>query len=91
MSEGKGIPGCQKGKGYPDVRRERNVRSYELNLMRERLESAWAWTKARIVVSIIVAGTSMFVGFRYGGWMTSERHVPANSNTLPIGLFLAGD
>jgi hypothetical protein len=39
--------------------------------MRERLEGAWVWTKARIVVSIIVAGATMFVGFRYGGWMTS--------------------
>jgi hypothetical protein len=39
--------------------------------MRERLENAWAWTKARIVVSIIIAGATMFVGFRYGGWMTS--------------------
>jgi hypothetical protein len=38
--------------------------------MRQRLESAWAWTKARIVSSIIVAAATMFVGFHYGGWMT---------------------
>jgi hypothetical protein len=39
--------------------------------MQQRLESAWSWTKARIVVSIIVAAATMFIGFRYGGWMTS--------------------
>ena len=39
-------------------------------LMQQRLESAWSWTKARIVVSIIVAAATMFIGFRYGGWMT---------------------
>jgi hypothetical protein len=39
--------------------------------MRERLESAWAWTKARIVVSLIVAAATIFVGFHYIGWMTS--------------------
>jgi hypothetical protein len=39
-------------------------------LMQQRLESAWTWTKARIVVSLIVAAATMFIGFRYGGWMT---------------------
>jgi hypothetical protein len=38
--------------------------------MRQRLESAWAWTKARIVISLIVAALTMVVGFRYSGWMT---------------------
>src|SRR5690349_23811857 len=38
--------------------------------MKQRLESAWAWTKARIVSSLIVAAATMFVGFHYGGWMT---------------------
>ena len=38
--------------------------------MRQRLEGAWAWTKARIVSSLIVAAATMFVGFHYGGWMT---------------------
>ena len=38
--------------------------------MRQRLENAWAWTKARIASSIIVAALTMFVGFHYGGWMT---------------------
>ena len=53
-------------------RRERNVLSQELKetLMQQRLESAWTWTKARIVVSLIVAAATMFIGFRYGGWMT---------------------
>jgi hypothetical protein len=53
-------------------RRERNVLSHELKetLMQQRLESAWTWTKARIVVSLIVAAATMFIGFRYGGWMT---------------------
>jgi hypothetical protein len=39
--------------------------------MRDRLVSAWAWTKARILVSLIVAAATMFVGFHYVGWMTS--------------------
>jgi hypothetical protein len=39
-------------------------------LMRQRLESVWAWTKARIVSSLIVAAATIFVGFHYGGWMT---------------------
>jgi hypothetical protein len=38
--------------------------------MQQRLQSAWAWTKARIVVSLIVAVATMFIGFHYSGWMT---------------------
>jgi len=38
--------------------------------VRERLESAWAWTKARILSSMIVAVATMIIGFHYGGWMT---------------------
>jgi hypothetical protein len=39
--------------------------------MQKRIESAWAWTKARIVVSLIVAAATIFIGFHYSGWMTS--------------------
>jgi hypothetical protein len=38
--------------------------------MRQRFESAWAWSRARIVSSIIVAAATMIIGFHYGGWMT---------------------
>jgi len=39
--------------------------------VRDRLESAWAWTKARVVSSLIVAVDTTIIGFHYGGWMTS--------------------
>jgi hypothetical protein len=58
----------------PSLRQKGNIpigHEQEEGSMKQRLENAWTWTKARIVISLIVAIATMFIGFRYGGWMTS--------------------